>query len=83
MYADYQELAAAFARQCRERRSAEEDQQRELDELTKPATVPSAVDVCKSNGAGALVYKARDDARVADDYAGASVERHPPRAGHR
>jgi hypothetical protein len=61
MYADYQELAAGFARECRERRAA----QREQDELTKP--VPSAVDVRKSNGAGlGLVFKTRDNARVDD-----------------
>jgi hypothetical protein len=41
MYADYQELAAGFAQQCRERRNEEEAAQRELDELTEPATVPS------------------------------------------
>jgi hypothetical protein len=77
MYADHQEFAAAFARQCRERRNAEDEAQREMDELTKPATVPSAADVRKSNGAGVLVYKDRDNARVADDNAGASVERTP------
>src|SRR4051812_23167859 len=70
MFADYQELAAAFARQCRERRNAEEEAQRELDELTKPATVPSAADVRKTQVAGgagaALVFKTRDEARVTD-----------------
>jgi hypothetical protein len=34
---------------------------------TKPATAPSAADVRKSDGAGALVYKDRDNARVTDN----------------
>jgi hypothetical protein len=76
MYADHQEFAAAFARQCRERRNAEDAAQREVDELTKPATVPSAADVRKT-GPGGLVFKTRDDARVADDD-GAPVERALP-----
>jgi hypothetical protein len=68
MYADYQEFAAAHARQCRERRNAEEAAQYEREKLTKSATVSSAAEVRKSNGAGAgLVYKTHDDARVADD----------------
>jgi hypothetical protein len=52
MHTDYQEFAAAFARQCRARRNAEDEAQREVDELTKPAIVPSAADVRKT-GAGA------------------------------
>jgi hypothetical protein len=79
MYADYQELAAAFARQCRERRNAEDEAQREVDELTKPATVPSAADVRKTGAGAGLVFKTRNDARVADDDdSGASVERTLP-----
>jgi chromosome segregation ATPase len=75
MYADYQEFATAFARQCRERRNAENEAQREVDELTKPATVPSAADVRKSGAGAGLVFKTRNDARVADDDdSGASVE---------
>jgi hypothetical protein len=72
MFRDYYELAAAHARQCCERRNAEA--QREQDELLKPAT---GADVRKSNGAGlGLVFKTRDNARVADDDdSGASVER--------
>jgi hypothetical protein len=66
MYADYQEFAAAFAQQCRERRIAEAEAQHERDELTKPATVSSGADVRKSSGAGVLVYKDRDNARVDD-----------------
>jgi hypothetical protein len=78
MFADYQEFAAAFARRCRERRNAEEEQQQELAELTKPATVPSAAAVCKSNGAGAgIIHKVHDNAHVADN-AGASMERTLP-----
>jgi hypothetical protein len=69
-YADYEELSATVARRCRERRNAEEEAQRELDELTKPV-------VRKSNGAGVLVHKTHDNARVADG-AGASVERALP-----
>ena len=70
-YADYEELAAAVAHRCRERRNAEEEQ-RELEELIKPATVR------KSTGAGVLVHKERADARIADDNAGASVARARP-----
>ena len=67
MYADYQEFAAAFARQCRERRNAEAEAQREVDDLTKPATVSFAVDVRKTGAGAGLVFKTRNDARVADD----------------
>jgi hypothetical protein len=78
MYADHQEFAAAFARQCRERRNAEAEAQREADELTKPATVPSAADVRKTGAGAGLVFKTRNDARVADDDDGTSVERALP-----
>jgi hypothetical protein len=79
MYADYQEFAAAFARQCRERRNAEAEAQREVDDLTKPATVSFAVDVRKTGAGAGLVFKTRNDARVADDDdSGASVERTLP-----
>jgi hypothetical protein len=54
MYADYQEFAAAHARQCRERRNAEDEAQREADELTKP--VPSAADVRKTGAGLGLVF---------------------------
>jgi hypothetical protein len=64
MYADYQELAAGFARECRERRAAQREQE---DEMTKPAIVSSAADVRKTNGAGlGLVFKTRDNGRVDD-----------------
>jgi chromosome segregation ATPase len=71
MFADYQEFAATFARRCRERRNAEEEQQHELDELTKPAAALPTADVCKSNGAGVLVHKVRDNSRIADDSSAA------------
>jgi hypothetical protein len=67
MYADYQEFAAAFARQCRERRVAEEEAQHEREKLTK-----SAAEVRKATGAVGLHYSTRDDARVADDGGAAS-----------
>jgi hypothetical protein len=78
MHTDYQEFAAAFARQCRARRNAEDEAQREVDELTKPATVPFAADVRKTGAGAGLVFKTRDEARVADGDDGASVERTLP-----
>ena len=72
MYADYQEFAAGFARQCYERRKAEEEAQYERDKLAKPVT--AAADVRKTGPGAGLIHKTRDNARVADDD-GASVER--------
>ena len=67
MYADYEEFAAAHRQQCYERRKAEEEAQYEREK--------SAADVRKTGAGIGLVYKDRDNARVADDNAGASVER--------
>jgi hypothetical protein len=68
--ANYQELAAGFARRCRERRNADEEQREELDELMRPVASATAV-VCKSDGTG-IIRKVRDDSRADDS---ASVER--------
>lgn len=68
--ANYQELAAGFARRCRERRNADEEQREELDELMRPVASATAV-VCKSDGTG-IIRKVRDNSRADDS---ASVER--------
>jgi hypothetical protein len=80
MFADYNEFAADFRRQCRERREAEEEQRREVEALglgsrtpesrektkTANAAEPEPVSKTQVNGAGAgLVYKVNTDAHVA------------------